>query len=231
MDIRPGLNIRVVTEVDLLKETIHVGSAVIYDMDGSTLTISQTDPPILKSMLGREIEITYLAREKNELVRFGFPARIKEFVDQYPLNPSQKVKALIVAKEERENPYNLPMFYRVEPTSKSRLAMTVSGEPVNILDISLGGARLSFPKTFVLDPNSFHEASLHIDSTVYSVRIRIVRTWDGSAEGFSQELRFAAIEFLHSDGNLGGILSRKIREIEVEPMREESQRLTDGRKG
>ncbi len=230
MDIRPGLNIRVVTAVDLLKETIHVGSAVIYDTDGPTLTISQTDPPILKSMLEREIEITYLTKENGEPVRHGFPARIKEFVDQYQLNESHKVKAIVVAPRGEEGPYNLRMFYRVEPTSRSELSMTVSGEPVSILDISLGGARLSYPKTLVLHSNSFPEASLHIDSTTYSVRIRIVRTWDGSVDGFSQELRFAATEFLYSDNNLEQILSRKIREIEVEPRREEAQRIADGGK-
>jgi hypothetical protein len=119
------------------------------------------------------------------------------------------------------------MFHRVEPTSRSRLSMILSREPANVLDISCGGAKLSYPKTLLMRPNTFSEASLHIDSRVYSVRARIVRTWDGSIEGSVQGLRFAAIEFLHSDSNLGRVLSRKIREIEVESRHEGAPPITD----
>ena len=218
MSIRPGLNIRVVTEVDLMKETIHVTNAVVYDIDGPTLTISQTDPPILASKIGKEIEITYLTREKGEQVRYGFPVRVKAFIDNYRLNSSREAKAVVVERKGEDSPYNLRMFYRVTPTSRSGLAIAICGQPVNVLDISLGGARISYSKTFPLQSNSWAEGALRIDSMVHAVNIRIVRTWDGSGDGFSNDLEFGAIEFVGVVSKLERELSRKIREIEVESL-------------
>jgi hypothetical protein len=218
MDVRPGLNIRVVTAIDFVKETVRVANAVIYDVDEPNFTISQTDPPLLKSMVDREIEITYLAREKDKLARCGFPARVTGFIDNYPLNRTHKVKAVVVSRLGEESPYNLRMFYRVEPRTRNGLAISLQGEPMHVLDISVGGAKLSYPKTLKMKANSFPDATLHIDAKKYSIRTRIVRTWDGNIDGFNPDLRFAAVEFLHSDANLERVLLKKIREIEVEDL-------------
>jgi hypothetical protein len=215
MDLKPGTNITVVTGIDSVKERIYVRDAVIYDINGPTITISQTYPPLLRSMVGEEIEITYLVREKNDSARCGFPAEMKEFIDEYPYNPTHKVEAIVVIKKGEESGYNLRMFYRVEPTSRSGLAMTVEGKPVNILDISVGGTKLSCREDFLL-PYSSPRTILLIDSAAYPVEVRVLRMWEREIEGLGQKLRFAAIQFLNMNVDLERALSKKIREIEME---------------
>jgi hypothetical protein len=218
MDLKPGINITVVTGIDSVKERIHVHDAVIYDIKGPTITISQTDPPLLRSLVGKEIDITYLVTEKDDRVRYGFPAEMKEFIDDYPYNPTHKVEAIVVVKKGQADSYNLRMFYRVEPTSRSGLAIAIEGKPINALDVSVGGARLSYSEDS-LQLHSSPRTTILIDSTAYPVEVKVLRTWEREIEGLGRKLRFAAIQFLNMNVDLEDALSRKIREIEMENLR------------
>ncbi len=216
MIIKPGLNIRIVTDIDLTKERIHVRSSIIYDTKGSTITIAQTDPPVLKSTLRKEVVITYLVHDKKGPVRYGFPALVTGFVDNYKLSSSNEVRAVTVSRRTEAQPYSIRMFYRVEPTGKSKLSMTIYDKEVNLLDVSLGGARFSHDKRLNLEDNAMVEAYINVDGATHVLEGRILRVWDGENERFRGELGFAAIEFVNMNKALEHALSRKIREIERE---------------
>ena len=84
-----------------MKETIHVIGrlrrrwADPYNLPNST--------PNLTSKIGREIEITYLTKEKGEQVRYGFPVRVKTLIDSYRLNSSQEAKAVVVERKGEDS--------------------------------------------------------------------------------------------------------------------------------
>ncbi len=122
--------------------------------------------------------VTYLVKEKGDMVRYGFPSRVKEFID-YSLGSGHPVKAVVVEKIGDAAPYSIRMFYRVNPTTRSRLAMSVLGHRVNILDVSLGGTRFSFRKPLVLQSNEVVEMQLEIDGRFHTLEARILRTWIG----------------------------------------------------
>jgi hypothetical protein len=214
MTVKPGMNVRIVTEVDLSRERIHVRNSAIYDVKGKTLILAQTDPPILKSMLNKEVVVTYVVAEKKELVRYGFPAKVTEFIDGFKLNSSQEVKALAVLRRSDPAPYSIRMFYRVEPTSKSNIGMAVYHKTVNILDISLGGVRFSHDRSLTLSAGLPVEVFVTIDGKTHRLEARILRTWDGDNEWMKDELGFASAEFQYMDKTVEHELSRKIREIE-----------------
>ncbi|HEY3276349.1 MAG TPA: PilZ domain-containing protein [Syntrophorhabdaceae bacterium] len=214
MTFRPGINTRIVTEIDLMKEIIHVKNSIVYEVNGRTVIMAQTDPPILKSMLNREFIVTYLIHEKGEAVRYGFPAVLVRFLEGYKLNSSQEVTALEVSMRVEPSPYSIRMFYRVEPTGRSNLALSVFHKQVNILDISLGGARFSHDKRFVFEPDRKVELYMTLEGKTYNLDGRILRTWEGENERFKHELGFASVEFLNMTRTLEHALSRKIREIE-----------------
>jgi hypothetical protein len=214
MTVKPGMNVRIVTEVDLSKERIHVKNSTVYDVKGKTVIIAQTDPPILKSMLNKEVVITYVVAEKKGPVRYGFPAKVAEFIDRFKMNPSQEVRALAVSRRTDPAPYSIRMFYRVEPISKSNITMTVHRKAVNILDISLGGVRFSHDRSLALDAGVPLDVSVTVDGRIYRLEARVLRTWDGDNERVRNELGFAAVEFLYLDKTVEHELSRKIREIE-----------------
>jgi hypothetical protein len=216
MDIKPGSNIKLVTEVDLARERIHVKSTTVYDVNGAFITLAQTDPPVLKSMLRKEVVVTYLKRSTNGMVRYGFPATVMEFIDNYTLSKSQEVRALVVSGRAEAAPYNIRMFFRVEPTGQSNLSMTVEHKEVNVLDISLGGVKFSHDRRLVLNPNSIARITIGIDGKIHDLQARILRTWESDNERLRNELRFAAAEFLHMNKTIEHELSRKIYEIQAE---------------
>ena len=56
--IKPGLSIRVVTDIDITRETIKVKTSTVYEAVNDRIVIAQIEPPITKPH--GEITITYL---------------------------------------------------------------------------------------------------------------------------------------------------------------------------
>jgi hypothetical protein len=217
MNIKRGLSAKIVTEIDPAADRVRVGDSMVYEVWETTIVLAQTAPPIPKSMLHREVIISYLVWEKTDMVRYGFPAQVMELID-YSLNTGEQVKALVVNRTGEAIPYSIRMFYRVDPTAQSRLNMYVQNSSVNILDISLGGARFSFRKPLVLQSNAVVEVRLGIDDQFHGLKAHILRIWSGEGQGFSRHLSFASVEFLDISKTTEHALSRKIRDIERESL-------------
>jgi len=217
MDMSPGLTIRIVTGMDVPREIIFVKASIIYEVKGQTAVLAQTDPPLLTSH--KDIIVTYLVRRNEVTARHGFPARIVEFID-YTLSSGKAVEAVVIEKTGEEQPYDVRMFYRVVPTGRSDLSMTIHGTPIQVLDISLGGARVSHDKSRDLQSNAVVNASIEMNGRAYSFGARVLRTWDGESEDF--KLRFASMEFTNIDKTLQYALSQKIHGIERESLPEET---------
>ena len=98
MSIRPGLSAKIVTDLDVVKERILVKGSTVHDVQEPVIILAQTQPPILKSMLHKEVIVTYLVKEKGDAVRHGFTAELVEFID-YALSSGQQAKALVVKKD------------------------------------------------------------------------------------------------------------------------------------
>lgn len=213
--VRPGLSVRVVTEMDLAKEKVSVRSSILHDVKGERIVLAQTDPPILKSMLHKDVFVTYLVKEGDEVRRNGFPARLDDFVD-FSLASGRKTKAVLATVTGESRPYNIRMFYRVSPTGSSGLEMKVYGTPVNVLDISLGGARVSYEKGLKVDARTVIVVTIEMGGKAHNVEARVLRTWDGTGEGFGSHLRFASMEFVNMNKKVEYALSQKIFSIERE---------------
>jgi hypothetical protein len=209
--------VKLVVEVDPRTERISARNSTVYDVNGEKLVLAQTEPAIPDSMLNKEITVTYLAKEKNGPVRYGFPTVVTGLIDDYSLRSTQQVRAVAVLKKGAPTPYNIRMYYRVEPTGRSGLAMSIHAKSVNILDISLGGVRFTYDAdNLELQANSVVEVRFDLGGIVCRTDAIILRTWDREDEGFPRDLSFAAAEFLDVTGIFEQELSRKIREIERE---------------
>jgi c-di-GMP-binding flagellar brake protein YcgR len=192
----------------------------VYDVQEPATILAQTDPPILKSMLHKEVIVTYLVKEKDDMVRHGFTAELVEFID-YSLNSGQQVKALVVRRTGPEKPYNIRMSYRVSPTSRSSIVMSIHAHKVNIIDISLGGAKITYTKPLVLKHDEIVQIALEIDGTVHTSEAHVLRTWQGDPEGARRDLWFASTEFVNMSKTVEYALSRKIQDIERESRQRE----------
>lgn len=215
MSIRPGLNVRIVTDIDVTKERILVKGSTVHDVQEPVIILAQTDPPILKSMLHKEAIVTYLIKEKDGPVRCGFTAELVEFID-YSLNSGQQVKALVMRRTGPEKPYSIRMSYRAGPTGRSNISMSVFSHSVNIIDISLGGVKFTYGTPLVLMFNEIAPIGLEIGGKVHTIEAHILRTWQGDYEGARRHLWFASAEFVNMSKTVEYALSRKIYDIERE---------------
>jgi len=215
MSIKPGLSVRIVTDVDVTKERILVKGSTVHDVQEPLIILAQTDRPILKSMLHKEVVVTYLIKEKDDAVRYGFAAELVELID-YSLNSGQQVKALVVRRTGPEKPYSIRMSYRVGTTGRSNISMSVCANSVNIIDVSLGGAKFTYSAPLVLKPDEFTPIGLEIGGKVYTLEAHILRTWRGDHEGARRHLWFASAEFVNMSKTMERALSCKIHDIERE---------------
>jgi hypothetical protein len=211
--VKPGMNIGVVTDIDLTKEIIHVKASSIYDIDGTTITIAQSSPPIGQSHISKSVMITFVKKEDSTHVRYGFPARLAQVID-YELSEGNKVKAIIAEREGDTRPYSIRMFYRVEPLAESGLRLFVDGVEMKILDISLGGVMFCHDGSLKLDPDRIQEIFIDIGERTFSLHARICRTWESSDGRSWKEGYFATAEFITIPGHFKRILVKRLHQIE-----------------
>ncbi len=222
MSIRPGLSARIVTDMDVVKERILVKGSTVHDVQEPVIILAQTQPPILKSMLHKEVIVTYLIKEKGNAVRHGFTAELVEFID-YALSSGQQAKALVVKRTGPEKPYNIRRFYRVSPTGRSNISVSVFANKVNIIDVSLGGVKISYGEPLDLKPDEIVRIDLKIDERVYALEACILKTWEEDYEGARPDLRFASAEFVVMSRTAQHALSLKIHDIERESLQRETR--------
>lgn len=216
MKIRPGTNINIVINVDHMRETIDVGNSVVHEVRDDVLIAAQTDPPISRTRLGQEIFVTFLDRSGREMTRMGFPAVIAGFISDYELNPSVTVQALALRQAGDAEEYNLRMFFRLEPPGSCGLTISIRGKPVNLIDVSIGGARFSYERSQSLNTGDDVTLTIVMDSTAYSVKGRILRVWEPENDRIRKTIAMASVQFADMEVQVKNILARKIRDIERE---------------
>jgi hypothetical protein len=216
MNIRPGLNINIIVNIDHMRETVDVGNSIIHEMAGDRMIVAQTDPPISRTHLGKELFVTFLDRSDGQPRRFGFPAIVVEFIKEFELSSSLKVQALVLKKAGAFEEYNLRMFYRLEPPTDCGIRISVDGKGVNLIDISIGGAKFSHEKVFPFEIGAPVKLSLYVDDVPYTVEAKVLRVWQPDNERIRKTVALASVQFTDMEAHLKNVLARKIRDIERE---------------
>lgn len=224
MGIVPGLSVRIVVETDHRRGDILVMDSMVYEVSGDTLVLAQTAPPIDSRVCSGEIMVTYLVEEKDGPVRYGFPAAITAYIDDYQAVPGRRVQALFITRKADPASYSIRMCYRVEPTPMSRLDLYVHDEKATIADISLGGVRFGFDRSIPLEAGVPVKLRFDMAGEEYTVDATILRTSYNKGR-----LRFAVAEFTKAMGPFEQALARRIYAIERASHREKG--LADAEKG
>ncbi len=165
-------------------------------------------------MLNREVTVTFLSTEGNKTVRYGFRAVIKEFIHHCRAGTADRIDAISMAQCTEPLIHNFRLFYRVRPISRSGLRITIEGQEVNVIDISLGGVRVSDNPPLTLLTGTMVNLSLDINGKRYPLDAKIVTA--SADTGTATGLSFASAQFLNVSEILEDVLSRKIRDIERE---------------
>ena len=214
-ELRPGTNLKVIVETDIIRETSDVRSSVVYDVHDRGIIIAQLDPPISQSSLNRTLAVTYLVREENEAVRYGFEAKVTEIVKDYPLSSSARVRALLLTVDQKVRKYNLRMHFRVEPLSTSDLGLSIYGKKVNIIDISVGGVKISHVRARKFEIHETIRLVLTTGGKDHELFGKVLRIWEH--DHFERNpLQFVSIQFVFSDANVRSLLGRIVTDLQRE---------------
>jgi len=214
MDIRPGLNINIIVSIDHMREIVDVKNSMVHDVKGQQMIVAQTDPPISRMKLGKEMFITFLEKEQGSSARYGFIAKIVDIIKDYELKSSKKVQAIIMKRLGEAEQYNLRMFYRLEPPSDCGIEISMEGKKVNLLDISIGGAKFSHEKIHPFKPNETVKMTIDVAGKRQDVEAMVLRVWEPESEKIRKSIALASVQFLDLEAQLKNALARKIRDIE-----------------
>jgi hypothetical protein len=209
MGVVPGHSVRIVVGTGHRKGDILVADSMVYEVSGDTLVLAQTAPPIDSLVCGGEITVTYLAEGKDGPARYGFPAAITAYLDDYQPVPGRRVQALLVTRKADPVSYNVRTCYRVVPTPMSRLDLYVRDEKATIANISLGGVRFGYDRSIPLEAGVPVKLCFDVAGEEYTVDATVLRTSYGKGR-----LRFAVAEFKRATGRFEQALARGIYAIE-----------------
>ncbi len=212
--VRPGSSVDVLLERDDLKNSIRLLKAMIYEVAGERITISQTSPPLTKDHLGHLVSVTYLVKNEGKAARFGFAARILEFIKDYEIASGDRVAVPVLQMQGAPEPMNIRLHFRVRPKSDSGLSLSCGGKGVNLLDISLGGVGFSHGDTRSFKAGESIRLQVNVDERRFHVEARVVRVWLSEPPPGSPYLQFVTAKFPTLERGLEHALSRKIMMIQ-----------------
>ena len=181
--------------------------ALVYEVTGKRLILSQTSPPIPPPK--GPLYVTYITREGNRARRMGFPATVLGFGDDYALLSGTRVPTIIVEMGREPEETSRRRGFRIRTPSDSGLTLTIRGRNYVIFDISLTGVHFIQPRWQpIFKRQDSLECRLNIDGENYPLKARVVRV---SETGASRRI---AAAFLSLGTEVQPVLSRKILLLE-----------------
>ncbi len=152
--LRLQTKLDLIFDVDLINDYIDVRHSVVLDMTPERIVITQSDPPILKSMVGRSLEATFVRRDPvtTEIMRWGWRSQVMDFLPAYKLRPedTETMPALVLSPPLPGGltETNARMDYRLTITNDKKISIQThpSFGRVTPLDFSAGGVLIGIPK-------------------------------------------------------------------------------------
>lgn len=213
--LRPGVKADVVVAVDYASEKIDVRRSVVYDVIDNAIILSQASPPVSSHHVDTKVVVTCLVREENEYVRYGYKGTVSEIIKDYRLTSSEKVSAFVVTIHGAPVRFNVRMHYRIRPGSASGLTFTIAGQQMAIVDISIGGIKVSHRTHMNIKVKTQVRGILSIDDKEYPVQAMVLRTWKQEPTKRSPGIEYLAMQFTYLSSAVENHLAKKIRELEI----------------
>jgi hypothetical protein len=213
-EFKIGTRVDIVFENEINSSNAHYLKALVYDYEDDKITISQTSPALNRSFLNRRIMVTFLANAERRILRFGFPARLIDLIPDYQIASKQAVEALVLKQYADPESLDFRMYFRVKTHLQGDINLFFKEEKVNLIDISLGGAKFTCRRDYSFEHNSMAKFKLLIGPSVFDLKTRVcdvVMPYDDSA---NKNLQYVSIEFEHENKQMETLLGKAIIGIE-----------------
>lgn len=213
-ELRAGMPLDIIFENEIDRTDAHYMKAVVYDCGNKFITISQTSPALTTHFLNRRVLTTFLAHTKNRLLRFGFTGQLYDLITDYTMSSGKTAEALRIKKLNEPAPVDFRMYFRVTPPSETELRLFLEEERVSLLDISIGGAKFTYPKKYFFLPGDSVKFKLLIGNAVFDIdaSVRSVRQPDIFVN--NRSIQYVSVEFRIDDKKIETSLGQAILNIE-----------------
>jgi len=212
--LKAGTSIDIVFENEIMKSNAHYLKAVVYDYEKDSITISQTSPALNRTFIDRRILVTFLVNIERRVLRFGFPARLIDHITNYQISSGNSVEALIIKRYAEPESVDFRLYFRVRVPSESDLSIFFKEEKVNLMDISIGGAKFTYPQRYIFRSGEEVQCTLIIGTTVFNMNAKVRSVRVPNEATANKNLQYVAVEFSHDNKQMDGQLSKAILDIE-----------------
>ena len=215
VSVRPGVAAEIIFDGDESEQRRPCPQTMICSVEEKRILLSQPTPPIADAWRGKRLLVTFLETDEGISLRYAFWGRVKGFKD-YELTPSQRIPVLVIERETEPKKYNLRENFRIKPLLNKGLTFFFQGLSFTIVDISVGGVRISTNKDFPFKVHDRIKVTIGVDDTKFDVEGRVVKAWSARMAGGVGHQSCASIQFLDNQAARESLLSRKIILLERE---------------
>lgn len=213
-DLKVGSRIDIIFENEIMKNKAHFMKALVYDIEKSKIIVSQTSPALNRHFLDRRVMVSFITKVGSRNLRFGFPSRLIDLVNDYKIASGQSVEAIVLQQYKKSELVDFRMYFRVTPGRQSDVSLILKEEKVNLIDISLGGARFTCPKDYSLNSGDKVKFKLLIGINVFNLDTRVRDVWTPEDASANKYLQYVRVEFKYDDKQLEASLGKAILKIE-----------------
>jgi hypothetical protein len=218
--LKTRLALDLVINPESIGEVSDIRTSTIYDILGKKIIIAQTEPRLTSSRLNKGIMISFLSEGKGLSHRYGFQAKIINFIEDYQLVSSEIEPAILIEQISLPKPYNLRMYYRMCLPLDAGFQISLNGQPGGIIDISLGGALVGMTidqeQESMFEIGQTFKIALTIDGQTYDLEVQIKRVVFPDKTNRSQKMRMLACEFHKRTREFEQALERKLLYLQRE---------------
>ncbi len=196
--LRPNSKMDLIFSADIFREQTDVRNTVVLDMNAKFIAVEQTSPPILKSMIGREVEATLLARDPvtSELIRWGWNSQIIGLSAAYTAEDDKfaamPMPAIFLALPDHHGLHssNVRLDYRLEVGPDDNIAVKTRPDApgAKLLNFSAKGAMIQMPGVPQLESGDM----MHLD---------LVFPWpdEHSQTNIKSKAEVVRVDYVHGD--------------------------------
>jgi len=213
-ELKAGMPLDIVFENEINQSNAHYMKAVVYDFNNNFITISQTSPALNKRFLNRRVLTTFLVNIEHRVLRFGFPGLLADLIGDYPMSSGNTVEALLIKKLAQPEPTDFRMYFRVKPPLNTDLSLFLEEEKVNLLDISIGGAKFTYPKRHIFLPGETVKFKLIIGEAIFNIDAGVRNVREPYIAAANKNIQYVSVQFQHDDKKMEASLGKAILDIE-----------------
>mgnify|MGYP002066049254 CR=1 FL=1 len=209
MSIKPGIMVEI--HLDPQSAIAKSMKAVIYDITGKHLVLSQTSPPLLPPPPKCPVDISYVVKKETSAWRLSFSASVSGFGDNYKLSSGMRVSTIIMEMNNEPVETNLRKSIRVRRLSRSGITLAIQASEYPIFDICQTGVSfIQSSQQTPYNPSDVLECRLNIDGRDYLSKVRVIRVEDTAGA------RHVGAAFISQVKALELVLNRKLLYLQRE---------------